>query len=482
MRFERLASLALVLVLGSCTFGRTDVEPCTKTSDCREAFGIASVCLESGYCEVKEDESRCRPTFPGDWEANPGDYPDITFIGTIIDDSNSVHRARARAIELALEDINGVEGAEGKTFGLVTCNNDERRSLDSLNRDQASVQTATWLRDVVGVAFLVGPQASGATEAVYDQVEDLLIISPSASSDELAALDGATHSDENPGRLWRTALPDGEQAPRITADIRARSVGRLAILHAADTYGNGLARLVTEDLGTDVDIESFSYGEGGYGTLVTLIAQGGSAGTPFDEVLFISSKTLDTYTFLNIVADDAGYETTTFFFTDSAANREFVEGVTSPELFFDRVRGTRPVLPADNTAYSIFAANYEMATASRPDDGLSYTPHAYDAAMIGLYGLAWAYQQEPDTSWRSIARGLRQLNGGAEALQVIISNSGGWDTVRGEFLSGSPVDVVGASGPLDFDPVTEELSGEFEVWKVVAGEIVPAPPIVEPTP
>ena len=40
------------------------------------------------------------------------------------------------------------------------------------------------------------------------------------------------------------------------------------------------------------------------------------------------------------------------------------------------------------------------------------------------------------------------------------------------FKSGTAVNVSGASGPLDYDPETEETNALIEAWKIVDNQIV----------
>jgi hypothetical protein len=44
-----------------------------------------------------------------------------------------------------------------------------------------------------------------------------------------------------------------------------------------------------------------------------------------------------------------------------------------------------------------------------------------------------------------------------------------------KFRSGTAVNVHGASGELDYDPVTEETSGDIELWHIVPGKMGTTP-------
>ena len=81
-----------------------------------------------------------------------------------------------------------------------------------------------------------------------------------------------------------------------------------------------------------------------------------------------------------------------------------------------------------------------------------------------LYGTVWAHTQDGGVDGLGIARGLRQVSSGTP-VGIRIR---GWDDVVTQFSAGASIDVTGASGSLDYDPLTEETTAPIEVWTVVA--------------
>ncbi len=136
-----------------------------------------------------------------------------------------------------------------------------------------------------------------------------------------------------------------------------------------------------------------------------------------------------------------------------------------------RVRGTRPV-QLESPEFETFVSLYQIRFGTTDVRELSFTSNAFDAAWLGLYGMAWTVDNEPDMSPLSIATGLRKVTGG---VRTVATTSSSWATVQNEFAAGQPIEVDGASGNLDYDLSTEELSGNFEVWIVQDGDIVTAP-------
>lgn len=458
MRSEMLLRVSVFLLLTSCSFTRGDVDACQSDGDCRAAFGLGAVCGSGGFCDVVSLSPRCSSPYPADL-ATAGE---VVFLGTIIDGSLDTHVARARSVELAVRDATESGGVAGRTFGLIVCSNEENTDLDGLSQDEASVEMARHLHQVGAVA-IVGPPSSNSARAAFEGTEDALLISPSASSTELTDLEPPA-SDESPGRLWRTTAPDGPQAARIAADIVDRGIVRLAIVHEAGAYGDGLATRVTDALPASVTVEDYQFATAG--RLAEL--QGEVGRSDAEEVLFISSRTEDSVGFLNAASASSFYDGKTFFLTDAAANQDLVDGIADAMLEA-RIRGTRPRLP-DEVTLDSFQARYQL-TFGEDVRRFSFTSNSYDAGWIALYGIVWAVLQEDgEIDATNIARGMRRLSSGARVPLRMSS----WTVVRDAFEMGDSVDVVGSSGELDYDPITEETSAVFEVWRIQSGVILPS--------
>ena len=195
---------------------------------------------------------------------------------------------------------------------------------------------------------------------------------------------------------------------------------------------------------------------------------GGALGVVSDsaaeEVIFISSATDDTVSFLTAAAADPTLDDKRFFLTDAAANEDLLVGLPEGDTdLYARIRGTRPATDPDLA--DDFARRYRIAFGESDVDALSFTTHAYDAGWLALYGASWALLQEGGVSPRGVARGLRQVSGGAELDVGELS----WTQVVDAFAAGESVDVSGASGALDYDPATEERAeggSSFAVWVI----------------
>lgn len=456
VRFSVLA-IALAGLLSSCSLTRGDVDACATNNECRVAFGLGATCGEDGFCESSELDPRCSVAFP----TNP-DTPNLIFIGTIVDGSLETHVARARAVELAVRDASESGGVDGATFGLVVCSNALDSSLDDLSQDDAAVRVATFLQDVVGTPVIVGPPSSNATREVFRATDDVLIISPSASSDELTTLEPPA-SDAAPGRLWRTTASDGPQVDSLVEDILGRGVERLAIVHQAGAYGDVLAADVMEGLDATVMVSDFRFDtDGRLAELQAIVGR-----SDVEEVLVISSRTEDSIGFLRAADSSMFFDEKRFLLTDAAANADLVSGLAGLDVV-SRIRGTRPA-PADDATRDGFYNRYQLTfdENARP---FSFATNAYDAGWLALFGIAWARLQEDGVLGPAeVGRGLRSLSRGANVAVQMSS----WETVVDAFGRGESVDVSGASGTLDFDPITEETRTEFQLWVIGPDGIEP---------
>ena len=458
------APLFLILAFASaCTLTRGQVDTCESTAECQAAFGVGSICSSDGFCEAPTEFARCETVFPTDLESNPDAYPDIVLIGTIVDQSLETQRARAQSVELAVRDANEAGGVEGRLFGLIVCTNEESPDFDARSQLEASVASADYLASVGAVA-VVGPQSSAAAEAVFTQSSDqLLLISPAASGDALTDLEPAP-SDAAPGRLWRTTAPDARQAAAIATDIASseRNIMNLAIVHSSDNYGRGLSSQVQENLPSSITVVDYEYET--LGRLSEIQAEIGRSEA--EEILLISSRTDELVGFLRPAAENMRYDERTFFLTDAAANRDLAEGIDDLTDLLPRIRGTRPAI-SDAVTLDSFYSRYSITFMEDARD-LSFTPNAYDAGWMALYAVAWAVLQESgELNPTTLGRGLRQLSSG-DTIRVQLSS---WSDVNDAFAMGMSIDLQGASGDLDYDPSTEELSAEFRFWQVTSDGI-----------
>lgn len=442
---------ALCLALG-CSFTQFDSAECRTTRECQRAFGIGSICQADGLCAEQAAEPRCTGS-PPELFADPGDR---FIVGTLGDFSLATHVGRANAVQLAIEDANESGGYDGREFALVRCDIREDASIDGRSRAEAAIAMAQYLEDVVEVPVIVGPPGSDEAMTTFAATSDVVLLTPSATSPLLTALEPDA-TDAAPGRLWRTAPPDAEQALQIGMDIRTRDPSDVMLVAQAGAYGDGLTDLLQPEL-PDLMVVSFAT----EGQLTSALGMAASA--EVGEVIIASSSTDDYIDFLRAALSEPGLASTRFFLTDAAANQDFVAGVPGDAGLRARIRGTRPA--KDLVLADEFERRYRIAFGSEPPvERLSFAAHAFDAGWLSLYGIVWASSQEGEVTPVGVGRGLRQLSDGADFNVGDLT----WSAVVDELAAGQSVDIRGASGALDYDPVTEERSEDgqsFELWQL----------------
>lgn len=492
MAWLRVAVLVLAPATASCSLGLYDRTSCAVDAECVGSLGVGYVCVEDGYCQLADsgctDNASCRAQLGFGYVCGEGGtcskaepyarctttFPDNLFssevagetivLGNLMDRSVETQGARERSAQLAVTQANAAGGVEGRTFAQVFCTVEENAEYDDLTRNEAAVASAEWLVDTLGVPAIVGPSSSGDVSAVFAAIRDTqtLVVSPSATSPALTGEDNTSPSNDVPGLLWRTAPPDSIQGKVIAEDMVAREVTTVEVVYQVGAYGEELSRVFQEEfakLGGVADRSPSVYTDATeIGALTATLADSSA-----QEVLFISSTAADIAAFINGASAGgalAKYQQKGIFLTDAAANADVLTGA-QPTLF-PNVRGTRPAKASGpvNAAFNgAYASTFDGVDVSQ----YSFTAHAFDAAWLVLYGSAWSHLQEGGVvSGLGIARGLRRLSGGE---QVEVGGSK-YKTAIQAFRNGTSVNVIGASGELDYDPATEETTAPIEVWRI----------------
>jgi branched-chain amino acid transport system substrate-binding protein len=457
----------LLLPWAGCTLTALDPAECEDGAECRAAFGPGSVCGDDGRCSAPRLHPRCTRAWPPTLLTAPEQHRDTLVIGSVF--AYEEHADTQRAAELAIRQVADQGGLDGRMFGIVHCDSTAMAG-DQLDDIAGAADAARFLATAMGVPAIVGPRGSSRTEAVFEAVREhgTLVISPSATSPSLTGLEAADPTFDAPGLLWRTVPPDTLQSKVIIADMRARGVERVAVLYQAGAYGEGLATLFEAGFlaagGGLVDRQSFASGQ--FATQVATVGDALATGE-LDEVLFVSSDIADSIGFLIAASatDDLlaayGSETIGIFLTDAAFNIALIEDtVGRAATLFPRIRGTRPA-PAEGVLFNAFAAAYAAQFDANADSS-GFTPHAYDATWLVLYGIARASHAEPSIDGTGIARGLRSVSEGP-AVDILPTS---WPTAVAQLRMGGSIDVRGASGPLDYDPATEETIAPISVWAI----------------
>lgn len=137
-------------------------------------------------------------------------------------------------VKLAINEINAAGGVLGQQVVYVD-GDDGTEAAKAVTQAEAHI--------AAGVQVIVGAAGSGATKAVIPKViaAQRVLISPSATADEL--------TDEPDGNMFFRTSPRDTLQARALADVIMRyGAQRIVVVARDDSYGNGLATKVAEQL------------------------------------------------------------------------------------------------------------------------------------------------------------------------------------------------------------------------------------------
>lgn len=442
---------------------------CVSDTECAQELGFGGVCTE-GQCTVVQPIPRCTKTYPEDLWTNPGAYRQLVAFGSVMDRSSAVHIGRENGMEVAAKVIADNRGFEGRTFGVVFCDihgGADSPYADELERPDAAVMCSDWLVNTLGVPSLIGASASSDTQLIYQSVIEpavpkSIIISPSSATPNLTDLDTTMATDARPGFLWRTAASSADQATAIAEDMATRTdvdIQNVAIIREMGGLGEGVARAFIEDWSArQRSTQQFIYADGNADQLRTRVTEAGAQLGAFDAAFFIG-QTDESTDFITQATDDANYpDGFPIYFPQTGANAGVFAEASSNRLFVG-VRAANQSVPTDTFPYDTFSAQFMERFGSDPADS-TFSPHAYDAVWLSALGAVWSFYRSGQIDGLGIAQGIRQTVGGDTTHEF---TAAGWGSAVLKLKDGIRIDVVGASGQLDFDPNTEETQSTVDL-------------------
>jgi branched-chain amino acid transport system substrate-binding protein len=416
---------------------------CNQDSDCARISvdgGPAGYCTSDHACVAGlPDERLCGE--PHGAPAGPGT---VTFAGLARLDgpSSPKDEQRMNAVRLAADEVYQLRQLP---IRLVLCNT----SGDSAQAIRA-LQVAVSRFSAVAV---IGPTDS----------PDLLALAASLRQTGTLAVTGAATAiaitnlvDDN--LIWRTVPSDRLQAPVMASMVPATATA-IEVVYADTVYGNGLEQAFTAALyGIRMlsAVNSIVFPQGAaQATTVMRMAKDSPA------VAVIIADT-DVPALVTALGSGGPSLAATQFIMPAAAKSPALLQATSDLMLLSRVRGTGTGFPSTPVTLG-FVQRFSAAFQSDPASA-SGTANFYDA----FYAVAIATAAVPagqTITGRALARAMTRLSTKGAAQIAVGPND--YTKGRLELSAGRDIDLLGASGDIDFDPNTGDvLTGPIELWSI----------------
>ncbi len=466
-RRARSAWTVLIGLGASASLGCSAVldfgDACSVDTDC-DRLARGQRC-DRGFCVPKPilDASVHCDRFFGE-DPQTSDPANLVVVGSLL----PLGDGSDQGARLAVKQINETGGIAGKKLSMIACD-------DGDDSDQGRL-AARHLIDVAKVDAIIGAGSSQVTIDVFTELalpSRVLMISPSATSPTL------TDRPDN-GLLWRTAPSDVFQGKTIAHYLMSRGFTRIAIVARSDNYGDGMRRIIHDELcalhfdcsNTDLLVElAYTTDPNGQAEDFTRAVAVLDGQQP--DVVVLVSFVSDGVDFIN-AATGHGYK---YVFADGFRDPEAIV-VSDPERPHSVVTtptelcGAVGTNPGVTDLYGGFAADFRAIFGSDPK---TFAPHAYDATYLVAYayvGALGAGTQLADLDGRGLAEQLKRLTGGTTAINVGTGDLGRAEGVLGANGT-SAIDLKGISGELDFEAASGEAPASIQMWAfdLAAGRI-----------
>lgn len=460
-----MRALAILALLASSSCSAVlRFDQCTSDDECVLADGGTGYCTNDHICTTDLPSDRICAI---DDTSSSGDPTATTIAGLfrLTGPTASKDTAIEAGVQLAVQQVNS---SMLRPLRLVVC---DTQGDPTLARKAMTVAVEKF-----GAVAVIGPTSSSEVLAIGQPGNSLAVkygvpvISGSATSPAISSLgdlvqtpvqdNGST--DGQVSLIWRTAASDTVQAKvlasrAIFSTYSASTDVRVAYVNSS--YGSGLsdaydAQLAANYAGISPTAQGFDEGTSGVDVATFL-----GMGAP--QVAMIVADA-DAPSWLAALFNANGLSGTQFLFTDGAkGDNLFTDLATTSSMpamsFLARVQGTGPGLDKSSAAYAELAAKFPDGDASAN----AFVANTYDATFA--VALAMGIVASGPVYGSAIADGLSRLSSGRSfnvggtdfpAAYMAMRNEGG-------------IDLHGASGPIDFDPMTGDVTtAPIEIWGV----------------
>ena len=441
--------LSVTTVFSACSLLLGSFSDCQSDADCvGQGEGLA--CIDD-MCVQDPDPLRHRcATLIGSDEADAIEFGAIMAMTTQDGASNPRGLYRSKAIELALTEINQI-GVAGRKLRVRICDS---------RGDNSQVKTLSqYLVDTHKVpALLTGGSA--------DTIEASTVAIPSATAlMAISASSPAISTLQDDDLVWRIAPSDALLGAYVATQMAAGAspAPKVAVLYVNDAYGSGLANFFFENYSGPSTLWSFRVDGRDLDTKLS------SAAGESPQRLFIVAFSAEAAYIVNHLQSQSPAlpNTANLFFADSMKDSAFFAALDDSTVV-EGAQGASPGQP-QGAVYDGFASRFSQEYGLNPEDQ-GYLAHSYDAIYCLGLGSAWALGQNPDgvLNGAGIAEGLKHLS--TLTAPNFDFKPADFPAMASALQSGQDVNVRGASGELDFDPLTGEAPAPSVSWWIHNGD------------
>jgi ABC-type branched-subunit amino acid transport system substrate-binding protein len=358
-----------------------------------------------------------------------------------------------KAAQIAIEELNAAIEDAGVDHSVELVTEDNCGGADQ----QCAVQAARKMIESDDASCIAGAWASADTIPTAESVtipEEVLLISPASTSDEITGL------DDN-GLVNRTSPPDSFQGPTLSQYLVEEALGgaQNATVNVGarnDAYGTGLAETFSaawEDAGGTVgeeviyDIELPNYDSE---------ADQLTSGNP-DGLIIVDFP--ETYNKVGPALVRAGFDTETTFVTDGLISGDLAK--TAGDEAVNGLRGTAPGVPDKDQSAQAFDDLWNQSNIEPDVDRQTFDAQNFDAVILCYLA--------------AVAAGSTEGAEMAEVVQDISAPEGDqytWEELPEAIealQNGDDIDYQGASGPIDMDENGDATGGVYDIYEFSDG-------------
>ncbi|HXU74179.1 MAG TPA: ABC transporter substrate-binding protein [Polyangia bacterium] len=421
--------LFAALLCGAGCSAALDFHECNTSSDCKNEL----------YCNPQHecvDTTPCRISVEATAAGTPLVIAGLYLLSEPIDGPND-HAIR-QAVDLAANELN----TQGVPVRHVACDTGGDTTTALRAFDLAVTQ--------YGAVAVVGPNTSAELIALAPEAKarGVAVVSPAASAPTIRDL-------PDDGLIWRTCGSDNLQAKVLSSLVPAAD--SLDIVWVSmDPYADNLEKAFVATSGR-TDATPITFDSPNVADAVSRMD------APKYAVLIVD---FDAPALVAALAGAPGQSMTQYLMTDSALTPTLWGPGPYDFAYLSRIRGTAPALPAfsdpSGPVYAAFDVSYRAAFSQESPADTAFVANAYDAAYAIAIGAA-AVGGKP--TGHAIAANLGRMSD-ATGTKIEIGPGQYQAGVNALVMAGGSINLVGTSGPIDWDDAGDVLTAPTEVWQV----------------